>query len=146
MMDEFLKAALDEARQGFEEGGVPIGSVIVHNGAIIGRGHNQRVQKGSATLHGEIAALENAGRQPASVYKESILYTTLSPCCMCSGAIELYGFGKVIIGENQNFMGAEERLKGLGIDVQVLQDPACIELMQRFITEYPAVWNEDIGE
>lgn len=144
-MDQFMKAAVEEAGLGLDEGGIPIGSVIVHNGRIIGRGHNRRVQKGSAILHGEMDALENAGRQPASVYKESVLYTTLSPCPMCSGAIILYGIPKVIIGENKTFMGEEEHLKSRGVNVEVLQDETCIKMMTKFIEEKPALWNEDIG-
>lgn len=144
-MDKFMQAAIEEAQKGLEEGGIPIGSVIVHNGKIIGRGHNRRVQKGSAILHGEMDALENAGRQPAAVYKESVLYTTLSPCPMCSGAILLYGIPKVIIGENKNFMGEEELLKSHGVNVEVLDDTACIDLMTNFINEKPELWNEDIG-
>ncbi|OHV12905.1 nucleoside deaminase [Kushneria phosphatilytica] len=145
-MDRFMQAAIDEARRGYEEGGIPIGCVIVHDEQIIGRGHNRRVQQGSATRHGEIDALEQCGRQPATVYRESRLYTTLSPCVMCSGAIELYGFRHVIVGENVNFIGAEERLRSLGITVDVLQDETCIELMQRFIRERPELWHEDIGK
>ncbi|NJD37994.1 MAG: nucleoside deaminase [Geobacter sp.] len=144
-MDRFMQAAIAEAEQGYAEGGIPIGSVIVHNGTIIGRGHNRRVQKGSAILHGEMDALENAGRQPAAVYRESVLYTTLSPCPMCSGAILLYGIPKVIIGENRTFMGEEELLRSRGVEVQVLQDSRCIALMERFIAEKPELWNEDIG-
>lgn len=144
-MDEFMKAALDEARQGFKEGGIPIGSVVVHKGKIIGRGHNRRVQKGSVILHGEMDALENAGRQSASVYRECVLYTTLSPCPMCSGAILLYGIPKVVIGENQTFMGDEELLRQKGVIVEVLQIPDCIELMRSFIEDKPQLWNEDIG-
>jgi len=144
--DPFLQAAIKEAQQGLAEGGIPIGSVIVHRGAIIGRGHNRRVQKGSAVLHGEMDALENAGRQPASVYRESVLYTTLSPCAMCSGAILLYGIPKVVIGENQTFMGEEALLRGRGVDVEVLQDAACVDLMRRFIASRPELWNEDIGQ
>jgi cytosine deaminase len=136
---------VEEARKGLEEEGIPIGSVIVYKGNIIGRGHNRRVQKGSVILHGEMDAFENAGRQPASVYKECVLYTTLSPCPMCSGAIILYGIPKVIIGENQTFMGEEELLKSRGIKVEVLQEPSCIEMMARFIREKPELWNEDIG-
>jgi len=146
VQDPFLQAAIEEARQGLAEGGIPIGSVIVHRGAIIGRGHNRRVQKGSAILHGEMDALENAGRQPASVYRESVLYTTLSPCAMCSGAILLYGIPKVVIGENQTFMGDEDLLRRRGVDVEVLQDAACVELMRRFIASRPELWNEDIGK
>ena len=144
-MDPFMPAAVEEARKGLEEEGIPIGSVIVYKGNIIGRGHNRRVQKGSVILHGEMDAFENAGRQPASVYKECVLYTTLSPCPMCSGAIILYGIPKVVIGENQTFMGEEELLKSRGIKVEVLQEPSCIEMMARFIREKPELWNEDIG-
>ncbi|MCX6169495.1 MAG: nucleoside deaminase [Ignavibacteriales bacterium] len=144
-MDKFMQAAIEEAQLGLNEGGIPIGSVIVHNGKIIGRGHNRRVQKESAILHGEMDALENAGRQPASVYKESVLYTTLSPCPMCSGAIILYGIPKVIIGENKTFLGEEEHLKSRGVNVEVLQDQTCINMMTRFIDEKPKLWNEDIG-
>ena len=144
-MDAFLKAAIEEAQQGLAEGGIPIGSVLVHNGKIIGRGHNRRVQQGSAILHGEMDALENAGRLPASVYKESVLYTTLSPCPMCTGAILLYGIPKVVVGENQTFMGDEDLLRARGVTVDVIQDPTCIEMMQSFIAAKPALWNEDIG-
>ncbi|PKL82461.1 MAG: tRNA-specific adenosine deaminase [Ignavibacteriae bacterium HGW-Ignavibacteriae-3] len=144
-MDKFMQAAIEEAQLGFNEGGIPIGSVLVYSGKIIGRGHNRRVQKGSAILHGEMDALENAGRLPASVYKESTLYTTLSPCPMCSGAILLYGIPKVIVGENITFMGEEEHLKSRGVSVEVLDDETCINLMTKFIEEKPALWNEDIG-
>jgi cytosine/creatinine deaminase len=144
-MDIFMQAAIDEAIEGLNEGGIPIGSVIVHNGEIIGRGHNRRVQSGSVILHGEMDAFENAGRQPASVYKECVLYTTLSPCPMCSGAILLYGIPKVIIGENKTFMGEEELLKSRGVEVEVLQDENCIEIMTGFIKDNPTLWNEDIG-
>ena len=144
--DPFLLAAVNEAQQGLAEGGIPIGSVIVHRGAIIGRGHNRRVQQGSAVLHGETDALENAGRQPASVYRESVLYTTLSPCAMCSGAILLYGIPKVVIGENQTFLGEEGLLRERGVDVEVLQDAECVDLMRRFIASRPELWNEDIGK
>jgi cytosine deaminase len=144
-MDKFMQAAIEEARIGLEEGGIPIGSVIVHKGSIIGRGHNQRIQRGSAILHGEMAAFENAGRQPASVYKESVLYTTLSPCSMCSGAILLYGIAKVVIGENKTFMGEEALLKSRGVEVVVVQDETCIALMRNFIADQPQLWNEDIG-
>ncbi len=142
---EFLQAALEEAQKGYNEGGIPIGSVLVHKGKIIGRGHNKRVQEGSVVLHGEMDALENAGRQPASVYKECTLYTTLSPCPMCSGTILLYGIPKVVIGENKTFMGEEELLRSRGVDVTVAQNEACYALMQKFIKEKPALWNEDIG-
>ncbi len=144
-MDEFMQAAIAEARQGLAEGGIPIGSVIVHDGRIIGRGHNRRVQQGSAILHGEMDAFENAGRQPASVYREAVLYTTLSPCSMCSGAILLYGIRRVIVGENRTFMGEEELLRSRGVAVEVLQDESCIALMRDFIAARPSLWNEDIG-
>ncbi|MDP3442617.1 MAG: nucleoside deaminase [Ignavibacteria bacterium] len=144
-MDIFMQAAIDEARDGLKEGGIPIGSVIVYKGEIIGRGHNRRVQSGSVILHGEMDAFENAGRQPASVYKECVLYTTLSPCPMCSGAILLYGIPKVIIGENKTFMGEEELLTSRGVEVDVLQDENCIEIMTSFIKDNPTLWNEDIG-
>src|SRR5712664_4960484 len=126
MADPFMQAAIDEARSGEREGGIPIGSVLVHRGRIIGRGHNRRVQRGSAILHGEMDALENAGRQPAAVYRESVLYTTLSPCAMCSGAILLYGIPRVIVGENNTFRGEEELLAVRGVSIEVRQDPACI--------------------
>ncbi|YCM43555.1 nucleoside deaminase [Verrucomicrobiaceae bacterium 227] len=145
-MDPFLKAAIDEARLGISEGGIPIGSVLVHNGTIIGRGHNRRVQQGSAILHGEMDALENAGRHPASVYRESTLYTTLSPCSMCSGAILLYGIPKVIVGENKTFMGEEDWLRSKGVEIEVVNNTECIEMMETFIREKPGLWNEDIGE
>jgi creatinine deaminase len=145
-MDEFLRAAIDEAEAGLREGGIPIGSVIVHEGRIIGRGHNRRVQKGSAILHGEMDALENAGRQPANVYRQSVLYTTLSPCAMCSGAILLYGIPHVIIGENQTFLGEEDLLRSRGVRLEVREDATCIQLMTAFIRDHPRLWNEDIGE
>jgi cytosine deaminase len=144
-MDQFMQAAIEEARQGLAEGGIPIGSVIVHQGRIIGRGHNRRVQQGSAILHGEMDAFENAGRQPASVYRDAVLYTTLSPCSMCSGAILLYGIPRVIVGENQTFMGEEALLRSRGVQVEVLQDATCIALMRDFIAARPELWNEDIG-
>lgn len=145
-MDIFMQAAMDEARQGLAEGGIPIGSVIVHRGKIIGRGHNRRVQQGSAVLHGEMDAFENARRQPAAVYAESVLYTTLSPCAMCSGAILLYGIPRIVIGENQTFMGEEALLRSRGVKIEVLQDSDCIAMMQAFIASHPELWNEDIGE
>jgi len=145
MNDACMRAAIEEARKGLAEGGIPIGSVIAHHGRIIGRGHNQRVQKGSAILHGEMDALENAGRQPAEVYRDSVLYTTLSPCAMCSGTILLYGIPRVIIGENQTFMGEEDLLRARGVEVEVLQDEECLALMRRFIADKPELWNEDIG-
>ena len=144
--DPFMHAAIEEAQQGLAEGGIPIGSVLVHYGTILGRGHNRRIQRGSPILHGEMDALENAGRHPARVYRESILYTTLSPCAMCTGAILLYGIPTVIVGENQTFLGEEELLRSRGVAVQILQDATCIEMMTRFIAERPALWNEDIGE
>jgi cytosine deaminase len=144
-MDSFLGAAIEEAKKGLSEGGIPIGSVLVHNGKILGRGHNQRIQKGSPTLHGEIDALENAGRLPASVYAESVLYTTLSPCAMCTGAILLYKIPKVVIGENKTFLGEESLLKSRGVMIEVVQDPSCIALMEEFIRSKPELWNEDIG-
>ena len=141
-----MTAAIEEAEQGAREGGIPIGSVIVWRGQIIGRGHNRRVQQGSPTLHGEMDALENAGRRAAKVYRESVIYTTLSPCSMCSGAILLYGIPRVIVGENQTFMGEEELLRARGVSVEVLQDGRCIDLMKTFIERHPELWNEDIGE
>lgn len=145
MADRFLLAAIEEARAGLSEGGIPIGSVLVHDGAIVGRGHNRRVQKGSAILHGEMDALENAGRLPASVYRESVLYTTLSPCAMCTGAILLYGIPHVVVGENRTFLGEEELLRQRGVIVDVRQDSACETRMREFIAANPALWNEDIG-
>ena len=145
-MDEFMSAAIAEAEEGLAEGGIPIGSVLVYRGEIIGRGHNRRIQRGSPTLHGEMDALENAGRRPASVYAESTIYTTLSPCSMCSGAILLYGIPRVIVGENRNFVGEEELLRARGVQVDVLQDARCIELMRGFIDANPRLWNEDIGD
>ena len=144
--DPFLQAAIAEAEQGRREGGIPIGSVLVARGKIIGRGHNRRVQKGSPVLHGEMDALENAGRLPAKVYRDATLYTTLSPCAMCSGAILLYGIPRVIIGENQTFLGEEELLERRGVTLEVRQDPTCIRLMTEFIAVHPELWNEDIGE
>lgn len=143
--DPFLDAAVAEARAGRDEGGIPIGSVLVHDGRILGRGHNRRVQRGSAILHGEMDALENAGRHPAGVYRESILYTTLSPCAMCSGAILLYGIPRVVIGENRTFTGEEKLLRARGVALEVRQDPRCVALMTEFIEAYPELWNEDIG-
>jgi cytosine/creatinine deaminase len=145
-MDSLLEATISEARQGMREGSIPIGSVIAHGGKIIGRGHNRRVQQGSAILHGEMDAFENAGRQPASVYRECVLYTTLSPCSMCSGAILLHGISHVVVGENQTFSGEEERLRSRGVSVDVLQHEECIRLMQEFVWLHPTLWNEYIGE
>ncbi|HEV7675880.1 MAG TPA: nucleoside deaminase [Candidatus Angelobacter sp.] len=143
--DTFLQAAIEEARQGLAEGGIPIGSVIALGNRIIGRGHNRRVQKGSAILHGEMDALENAGRQSAAVYRECVLYTTLSPCSMCSGAILLYGIPRVIVGENQTFMGEEELLRSRGVAVEIVHSNECIRMMEEFIRKNPNLWNEDIG-
>ena len=143
--DQFLQAAIEEARQGLAEGGIPIGSVVVHQGKIVGRGHNRRVQKGSAILHAEMDALENTGRQPVAIYRECVLYTTLSPCSMCSGAILLYGIPRVIIGENRTFMGEEELLRSRGVALEVVQNEECIRLMEEFIRQNPGLWNEDIG-
>jgi cytosine deaminase len=144
-MDPFLQAAIAEAEAGLAEGGIPIGSVLVHQGRVLGRGHNRRVQRGSAVLHGEMDALENAGRQPAAVYRRCVLYTTLSPCAMCSGAILLYRIPRVVVGENQTFLGEEDLLRSRGVVVEVLQDPHCVQLMREFIASRPDLWNEDIG-
>jgi cytosine deaminase len=141
-----MQAAIEEAQLGLREGGIPIGSVIVHRGRIIGRGHNRRVQHGSAIRHGEMDALENAGRQPAAVYRESVIYTTLSPCAMCSGAILLYGIPRVVIGENETFLGEEELLRSRGVLLEVQDNPTCIRLMKEFMQTHPELWNEDIGE
>jgi len=143
--DPCLDAAIAEAKLGAREGGIPIGAVIVAGGTIIGRGHNRRVQNRSAVLHGEMDALENAGRQPASVYRRATLYTTLSPCAMCSGAILLYGIPTVIIGENKTFRGEEALLTSRGVSLEVRQDPDCIRMMTEFIRTHPELWNEDIG-
>lgn len=144
-MDPFLRAAIDEAKKGLASGGIPIGSVLVCDGKILGRGHNQRVQHGSVIHHGEMNALENAGRHPASVYQRSVIYTTLSPCPMCSGAIVLYKIPHVIVAENKTFMGAEDYLRSQGVRVDVLQNEECIQLMRDFIAKNPTLWNEDIG-
>lgn len=140
-----MQAAIAEAELGAREGGIPIGSVLVHRGRVIGRGHNRRVQRGSAVLHGEMDALENAGRQPAAVYRECVLYTTLSPCAMCSGAILLYGIPRVVVGENTTFRGEEDLLRSRGVTLEVRQDATCIGLMRQFIRDHPQLWNEDIG-
>jgi len=146
-VDKYLEAALDEARIGLKEGGVPIGSVIVHNGKIMGRGHNRRVQKGSVILHAEMDALENAGRLAKPLaYEHCTLYTTLSPCSMCSGAILLYKIPHIVIGENKTFTGEEELLKSRGVRLEILQNEACISLMKDFIKNNPRLWNEDIGK
>ena len=144
-MNEFLLEAIKEAKAGLAEGGIPIGSVLVHDGKIIGRGHNRRVQNGSVILHGEMDALENAGRQIASVYRESVLYTTLSPCPMCSGTILLYGIPKVFIGENETFLGEEKLLTERGVEVVVMNDSTCKAIMKSFIESNNDLWNEDIG-
>jgi len=144
-MPDFLDAAIDEAKRGAAEGGIPIGSVLVHDGTILGRGHNRRVQQGSAVLHAEMDALERAGRQPAAIYRAATLYTTLSPCAMCSGAILLYGIPHVVVGENRTFLGEEELLRSRGVKVEVRRDERCEALMARFIAAQPALWNEDIG-
>ncbi|WP_298903280.1 nucleoside deaminase [uncultured Psychroserpens sp.] len=145
MKDIFLEEAIKEAKLGLQEGGIPIGSVIVHNNKILGKGHNRRVQEGSVILHGEMDALENAGRQKAAIYRESTLYTTLSPCPMCTGTILLYGIPKVVIGEHQTFMGEEDLLRSKGVEVIVMNDKDCIEMMTKFINNKPELWNEDIG-
>jgi cytosine deaminase len=144
-MDQFMEAALDEARQGLREGGIPIGSVLVARDRILGRGHNRRRQAGSVVLHAEMDALERAGRQPAAVYRGCTLYTTLSPCAMCSGAILLYGIPRVVVGENRTFRGEEDLLRSRGVSVEVLQDAACEQLLGEFIRAHPTLWNEDIG-
>jgi cytosine deaminase len=144
-MNEFLSAAIDEAREGQQAGGIPIGSVLVIDGRIVGRGHNQRVQKGSAILHAEMDCLERAGRYPAADYRRAILYSTLSPCDMCSGAILLYGIPKVGVGENRTFQGPENHLRARGVELERLDDPTCVQMMQAFIASNPALWNEDIG-
>ena len=145
-MDRFMEAAIEEARKGLSEGGIPIGSVLVYRGEIIGRGHNRRMQNGSVVLHGEMDALENAGRLRASVYRESVIYTTLSPCSMCSGAIWLYRIPKVVIGENQTFLGEEAWLRSRGVELELVHSQECRDLMLQFIAAKPEVWNEDIGE
>ncbi len=143
--DPFMEAAIAEAAVGLAEGGIPIGSVLVREGEILGRGHNRRVQSGSAVMHAEMDALENAGRRTASIYRASTLYTTLSPCAMCSGAILLYGIPRVVVGENHTFRGEEELLRSRGVELEVVQDPRCIALMSGFIEAHPELWNEDIG-
>ncbi|HEY7469829.1 MAG TPA: nucleoside deaminase [Acidimicrobiia bacterium] len=146
MPDPFLEAAIDEAGRGLAEGGIPIGSVLVVDGEIVGRGHNRRVQKASPILHGEMDALENAGRLTAADYRRSVIYTTLSPCHMCSGAILLYGIPRVVVGENRTFIGAEDLLRANGVEIDVVDDQRCIDLMSGFIEARPDLWNEDIGE
>jgi cytosine deaminase len=146
MMDPFLQAAIDEAKAGFAEGGIPIGSVLMIDGRIVGRGHNRRVQRGSAILHAEMDCLENAGRLKASDYRRSVLYSTLSPCDMCSGTALLYGIPRVVIGENRTFQGPEDYVRSRGVELEIVDDPQCIELMRQFIAARPELWNEDIGE
>ena len=145
-VDPFLLAAIEEAERGLAEGGIPIGSVLVNSGAIVGRGHNRRVQQGSAILHGEMDALENAGRRSASFYRACTLYTTLSPCSMCSGALLLYGIRRVVVGEHESFIGEEQWLSSHGVTVEVLGDRRCTQLMRDFIVAHPSLWAEDIGE
>ncbi len=144
--DCFFRAAVAEAERGLAEGGIPIGAVLVHAGEIIGRGHNRRVQDGSVIHHAEMNCLENAGRLPPSVYRQATLYTTLSPCPMCSGAVVLYGIPRVVVGENRTYRGAEAYLASQGVAVAILDDPSCIRMMERFIREHPELWREDIGE
>jgi cytosine deaminase len=144
-VDLFLAAAIDEAKQGLAEGGIPIGSVLVLDGRILGRGHNQRVQRGSVIHHAEMNCLENAGRQPASVYRRCILYSTLSPCPMCSGTALLYKIPRIVIGENVTFKGPEDYVRSQGVQVEVMQDAECIQMMKDFIAAHPELWNEDIG-
>ncbi len=145
-MDPFMRAAIDEARQGLDEGGIPIGSVLVLDGQIVGRGHNRRVQQGSAILHAEMDCLENAGRLRANDYQRAVLYSTLSPCDMCSGSVLLYKIPKVVIGENRTFQGPEDYVRSRGVELVILDDPECIALMETFIAQNPVLWNEDIGE
>jgi cytosine deaminase len=144
-VDEFMQAAIEEARRGLAEGGIPIGAVLVHRGVILGRGHNRRQQAGSTVLHAEMDALERAGRRPASVYRACTMYTTLSPCAMCSGAVLLYGIPRVVVGEHRTFLGEEDLLRQRGVEVVVLDDATCARLMAEFIQANPALWNEDIG-
>lgn len=146
MTDEFMQVAIEEAKKGLAEGGIPIGSVLVVDGKIAGRGHNQRVQKDSAILHAEMDALENAGRLKASDYQRAVLYSTLSPCDMCSGTALLYKISKIVIGENKTFQGPEDYVRSRGVELVILNDPACIRLMEEFIAARPELWNEDIGE
>lgn len=145
-MEKYLEAAIEEARKGRAAGGIPIGSVLVIDGHIVGRGHNQRMQKGSVVLHAEMDCLENAGRLEASEYRRAVLYSTLSPCDMCSGAILLYGIPRVVVGENQTFTGPEEHLRSRGVRIEIANDERCRDMMRDFISANPALWNEDIGE
>src|SRR5256885_15576323 len=144
-MNDFMRIAIEEAEQGLAEGGIPIGAALVHRGAILGRGHNRRVQRGSAILHGEMDALERAGRLAAAVYRESVMDTTLSPCAMCTGAMLLYGIRHVVVGEKRTFMGEEDLLRARGVRVDILQDERCTAMMNAFIAAHPELWNEDIG-
>jgi cytosine/creatinine deaminase len=146
VMDRFLEAAIKEAKEGLADGGIPIGSVLVIDDKIVGRGHNQRVQKKSAVLHAEMDCLENAGRLPPEAYRRATIYSTLSPCDMCSGAILLYKIPRVIVGENRTFRGPEEYLRARGVEVTVYDDPRCVAMMRKFQQEHPELWNEDIGE
>ncbi|HMO85077.1 MAG TPA: nucleoside deaminase [Lacipirellulaceae bacterium] len=146
MSDSFLQAAIDEARQGLTEGGIPIGSVLVIDGQIVGRGHNRRVQRGSAILHAEMDCLENAGRLTARDYRRSVLYSTLSPCDMCSGTALLYGIPRIVIGENRTFQGPEDYVRSRGVELEIVDDPECRRLMDEFIAAHPELWNEDIGQ
>ncbi len=145
-MDQYLDAAIAEARKGLAAGGIPIGSVLVVDGKVVGRGHNQRVQRGSAVLHAEMDCLESAGRMTAADYARSVLYTTLSPCDMCSGAILLYGIPRVVVGENRTFQGPEEYLRARGVELDIVDDAECVQLMSDFVRDKPELWNEDIGE
>ena len=145
MIDAFFQMAVDEARSGLAEGGVPIGSVLVIDGKVVGRGHNQRIQQGSVVLHAEMAALEDAGRLTAADYRQSVLYSTLSPCSMCTGAVLLYGIPRVVVGENRTFQGPESLLKDQGVEVEVLDDAECVGIMTTFFSEHPDLWNEDFG-
>ena len=144
-MDPFLEAAIEEARQGLAEGGIPIGSVLVVDGQIVGRGHNRRVQQGSAILHAEMDCIERAGRLKAVDYRRSTLYSTLSPCDMCSGTALLYGIPRIVIGENRTFRGPEDYVSSRGVELTIIDDPECVQLMREFIAERPELWNEDIG-
>ncbi|MCJ7765685.1 MAG: nucleoside deaminase [Thiovulaceae bacterium] len=145
-MDRFLEAAIEEAKKGRDEGGIPIGSVLVLDGRIVGRGHNRRLQKGSAVLHAEMDCLENAGRMKASEYRRATLYSTLSPCDMCSGAVLLYGIGKVVVGENRTFCGPEDYVRSRGVEIEIAESLECQHLMETFIKNNRELWNEDIGE
>jgi cytosine deaminase len=145
-MDEYLEQAIEEARAGLSEGGIPIGSVLVIDGEVVGRGHNRRVQEGSAILHAEMDCLENAGRLKSADYRRAVIYSTLSPCDMCSGAILLYGIPRVVVGENRTFRGPEDYVQSRGVRLEILDDPICVEMMTAFIADHRALWDEDIGE